>query len=157
MATIKQEILTTMQKGIQKAKAFNDVIYATKDELNTAITAAFHYVGSVKTYSSLATVANPKVGDVYNIQQAGGEDSNGTAIKAGDNVARTSTGWDVLAGTTDLTDYVTKIPGKGLSENDFTNTYQSYVNQYHEESLEVIADSDISVAIASIYPGISLE
>ena len=44
---------------------------------------------------------------MYHITAAGGTDENGVAIKAGDNVVKTSTGWDNFGGTIDLSAYVT--------------------------------------------------
>lgn len=75
--------------------------YATKADVASVL----KYKGSVQSFSALPS--NAAVGDVYNVEQAGGTDVKGTAIKAGDNVARTSAGWDVLAGTIDLSAYLT--------------------------------------------------
>ena len=85
---------------------------------NTEIASVLIYCGSVNTFSNLP--ANALVGDVYNIVTAGGTDANGTAIKAGDNVAYNGSGWDVLAGTIDLSGYVAKDGSKVLSTNDYT-------------------------------------
>ena len=92
----------------------------TKEEVNGKLAGAFHYKGTYTTFAALvadvtAGTITPSVGDVYNITEAGGTDSKGVAIKAGDNVAFFSaiveeaevTGWDVLAGTTDLSAYYT--------------------------------------------------
>lgn len=87
---------------------------------NTEIASVLIYCGSVNSFSNLPN--NALIGDVYNVVTAGGTDANGTAIKAGDNVAYNGTGWDVLAGTVDLSGYVAKESGKGLSTNDFTTT-----------------------------------
>lgn len=89
----------------------------TKTQIDEKIGGAFHYKGSKNTFAALTTdVTDPDVGDVWNIATAGGTDSKGVAIKAGDNVAcskkadaelGTPAEWDVLAGTTDLSDYKT--------------------------------------------------
>ena len=84
----------------------------------TDVASALQYKGTVSSYSSLPN--DPSVGHVYNISTAGGQDANGTPIKAGDNVVYNGTGWDVLAGTTDLSAYQLKESGKGLSSNDYT-------------------------------------
>lgn len=92
----------------------------TKTEVDGLISGALHYKGTYTTFAELtAAVAagtiTPADGDVYNITTAGGTDSRGTSIKAGDNVAAynvdTSTSpvtcsWDVLGGTTDLSAYL---------------------------------------------------
>ena len=93
----------------------------TKSEVDGLISGALHYKGTYETFTALtAAVASgaitPKDGDVYNITTAGGTDSRGTPIKAGDNVAAynvstsgstTTCSWDVLGGTVDLSAYLT--------------------------------------------------
>ena len=90
----------------------------TKTEVDGKISGAFHYKGTYATYQALLDGdIDPDTGDVYNITTAGGTDSKGTAVKAGDNVAAvvTTSGdpavktveWDVLGGTTDLSAYAT--------------------------------------------------
>jgi len=90
-------------------------IYAKKSDVASAL----KYRGTVTNFASIPT--DTSVGDVWNISVAGGADSHGIAIKAGDNVAKTETGYDVLAGAEDLSGYVEKVAGKDLSSNDFTN------------------------------------
>ena len=79
------------------------------------ISSAFKYKGSVASFS-LLPLANQEVGDVYNIEAA--DATNG--INAGDNVAWNGTGWDVLAGGIDMSNYVQVEQGKGLSHIDVT-------------------------------------
>lgn len=76
----------------------------TKTEIDNKLASALNYKGTVASFDNLP--ASPSKGDVYNITSAGGTDANGTAIKAGDNVAYNGAGWDVLGGTTDLSAYV---------------------------------------------------
>lgn len=78
----------------------------TKTQVDGLVASVFKYKGSVASYSALPTT-NRKTGDVYNITSAGGTDAHGTTIKAGDNVAWNGSGWDVLAGTIDLSSYAT--------------------------------------------------
>ena len=88
----------------------------TKTEIDGKLGGAFHYKGTKESFAALiADVTEPSVGDVYNIQTAGGTDSQGVAIKAGDNVVcktaktgDTAAEWDVLAGTVDLSAYYNK-------------------------------------------------
>ena len=106
----------------------------TKTEVDGLISGALHYKGTQATFAALtAAVAagtiTPKDGDVWNITTAGGTDSKGTAIKAGDNVAAygvdTTTSpvtcnWDVLGGTVDLSAY--------LTISDAASTYATITN-----------------------------
>lgn len=92
-----------------------DSTYAKKSD----IADVFHYKGTVANFSSIPS--DTAVGDVWNIAADGGTDENGIAIMAGDNVAKTATGFDVLAGTVDLSGYVQKDGNKVLSTNDFTD------------------------------------
>ena len=88
----------------------------TKTEIDGKLGGAFHYKGTKENFAALiADVTEPSIGDVYNIQTAGGTDSQGVAIKAGDNVVcktakvgDTAAEWDVLAGTVDLSAYYNK-------------------------------------------------
>ena len=82
---------------------------ATKAELNevtSQLSNVYRFKGSVARFSELPT--NAEVGDVYNIITAGGSDMSGNAINAGDNVAKTADGWDVLAGILDTSNFATK-------------------------------------------------
>ncbi len=87
--------------------------YAKTSEIGSV----YKYKGSVSTYALLPST-DLAVGDTYNVETA--DPTNG--IKAGDNVAWTGTAWDVLAGTVDLSGYVAKENGKGLSEINVTQT-----------------------------------
>lgn len=66
-----------------------------KSEIDAKMTSALIYKGTVESFSALPSGA--KVGDVYNIIQAG--DNN----KAGDNAVWNGEEWDVLSGTIDTT------------------------------------------------------
>lgn len=76
----------------------------TKTEVNNLVGSVMKYMGTVDSASALP--AKPTKGDVYNVKAAGGSDASGVLIKAGDNVAWNGSGWDVLAGTVDLSGYV---------------------------------------------------
>lgn len=84
-----------------------DTLYATKSEVSSAVASVYKPKGSVNSFSDLPS--NASEGDVYNIKTAGGTDVNGNSIKAGDNVVKVSNGWDVLAGTVDLSGYATTV------------------------------------------------
>lgn len=116
----------------------------------TDVASALRYKSSVNAYGDLPS-SGQKVGDVYNVKAAGGTDADGVAIKAGDNVVWNGSGWDVLAGTVDLSSYalqsevqadlsgkVDKVTGKQLSTEDFTTALK--------EKLEAITDETITQA-----------
>lgn len=95
----------------------------TKTEVDNKLSGALHYKGTSATFAALtATVTNktytPVTGDVWNITVAGGSGADGTAIKAGDNVAYNGTGWDVLGGTTDLSNYYLKTDIEAIPTTD---------------------------------------
>ena len=83
-----------------------------KTEVDALIAGVYKIKGSINSYADLlATVGNtydPEPGDVWNIQTAGGTDSSGDPINAGDSVVYTGVGWEVMGGMVDLTNYYTK-------------------------------------------------
>ena len=126
----------------------------------TDVASALIYKGSVADFASLP-ISNLKKGDVYNIAAAGGTDANGTAVKAGDNVAYNGTGWDILAGTQDLSayvtqtnltatlgNYVTKVAGKDLSTNDFSDSYKNKVDSLVNATSAYVTDAEIEALFA---------
>lgn len=74
----------------------------TKEEVNQKLSSVLNYKGSVDNYSDLP--ADAVKGDVYNVKNA--DATHG--VKAGDNVAFDGEAWDVLAGTVELSGYLTK-------------------------------------------------
>lgn len=88
----------------------------------TDVASALQYKGTVASFASLPTTGLT-TGAVYNITTAGGTDANGTVIKAGDNVAYTGSGWDVLAGTTDLSAYALKTDTEALTNADIDTIF----------------------------------
>ena len=130
----------------------------TKDEVNGLVSSVYKYKGSVETYSALPA-ENNTVGDVWNVSKA--DKANG--IKAGDNVAWTEDGWDVLAGTVDLSDYSTteaintkldtkvdKVTGKGLSEKDFTAALETKLTGIEEgaqvNKIETVDETQLAIS-----------
>ena len=67
---------------------------ATKQYVDSAISSVYKYRGSVANQSALPS-SNQTIGDVYNVEDTG------------DNFAWDGTQWDKLAGTVDLSNYVT--------------------------------------------------
>lgn len=129
--------------------------YATKND----IASVQRYKGTVSSYSDLLAMTSPQLGDTYNVTNAGGTDSKGIPVKAGDNVAYGDTGWDVLAGSTDLTayltkseasdTYVTKVAGKGLSTNDLTDELVSKIESQSSGGITAIKIDDVVQSVSS--------
>lgn len=74
----------------------------TKEEVRGLVSGVYHYRGSKATYADLPTEGQI-IGDVWNIELPDAEHG----IMPGDNVAWNGTSWDKLAGTIDLSGYVT--------------------------------------------------
>lgn len=104
--------------------------YAIKSDISGGLKVK----GTVASFAALPN--NAEVGDMYNITAAGGTDENGVAIKAGDNVVKTETGWDNFGGTIDLSNYVQKDGAKVLSTNDYTTAEKTKLAGI-EDSAEV--------------------
>ena len=85
----------------------NDSGYATESYVNGKVTAVFRYKGTVADHSSLPTAGN-QVGDVYFVTEHRCE-----WAWQGDH-------WEELGTAADLSGYVQKEAGKGLSSNDYT-------------------------------------
>ena len=112
--------------------------YAKKSDVSSAL----RYKGSKDTFAALPETGNEN-GDVWNIKIAGGTDRHGVAIEAGDNVAyiideenSNETGWDVLGGTADLSDYITT--------EDFTDEYKAILDNLVEGDEETFTSEDIA-------------
>ena len=103
----------------QKAVNIDLSDYAKKSD----VAAGVKVKGSVANFAALPS--NAQVGDMYNVTNAGGQDENGVPIKAGDNVVKTSTGWDNFGGNIDLSNYVQKDGSTQLSTEDFTSAEKS--------------------------------
>lgn len=116
------------------AKAVN--IDLTDYALKSDIASGLRVKGSVANFAALPS--NATVGDMYNVTAAGGTDENGVAIKAGDNVVKTETGWDNFGGTVDLSNYVQKDGAKVLSTEDFTTAYKTKLDG-------IEADADVNI------------
>ena len=79
------------------------------------ISNVYHFKGTVDTYAELPA-SDQAVGDVYNVTTADASNN----VKAGDNVVWNGTAWDNLSGIVDMSGYVAKVEGKGLSTIDVT-------------------------------------
>lgn len=105
----------------------------TTDEVNTAISSQIGRVlrpsGTI-LFSELPELSAEVLGNVYDIKEkftttADFREGEGKKYPAGTNVAIVQDGetfkFDVLSGEIDLSNYVEKESGKGLSSNDYTN------------------------------------
>ncbi len=138
--TIDGKTQTVTNKGV----SLDLSAYAKASDVASALV----FKGSVENFSSLPATGN-SIGDAYNIKTAGGTDANGTAISAGDVVAYTDTGWVVMAGATDLSNYVVKEDGKGLSTNDFTTAEKEQLAALVANANETISDAEITAIFAA--------
>lgn len=100
----------------------------TKDEINAKISSVYKPAGSV-AFAELPSLSESILGNVYNVtdaftttanfvEGAGNKypkDTNVVVVKVGDAYK-----YDVLAGFVDLSGYVEKEAGKGLSDENFT-------------------------------------
>lgn len=77
--------------------------YAKKSD----IAQVMRYKGAVANFAALPTDTSLiEIGDVYNVLNGGGVDENGIAIKSGDNVAWSGTGWDDLGAAMDVSSFM---------------------------------------------------
>ena len=103
---------------LQALKDFGDAKdakYSAEFAPINSVGSVYHFKGSVTDYAGLP-LANNEIGDVYNILNA----DTARNIKAGDNVAWDGATWDNLSGVADMSAYVLKETGKGLSSYDYT-------------------------------------
>ena len=102
-AKLSETHASTSETNTKQALAEAQKIQKQIESDVATLTSAVKYKGSVNSFSDLP--AKNAIGDMYNIKNAGGTDSNNTPIKAGDNVVWNGTGWDNQSGFVDLSDY----------------------------------------------------
>ena len=100
----------------------------TKDEINAKISSVYKPAGAV-AFAELPSLSESILGNVYNVTDAFTTTANfvegaGNKYPKGTNVVVVKVGdaykYDVLAGFVDLSGYVEKEAGKGLSDENFT-------------------------------------
>ena len=96
-------------------KTAADQKYATKSDISSV----YKFIGSVDNFADLPSSSDVVAGSVYNVVNA----CTTAGVDAGDNVAWTGSSWDVLAGTVDLSAYVTSAE---LEAFDYAT--ESFVN-----------------------------
>ena len=121
------EAATHEANAAQSLVASQNIQKEVEDGLKK-VSSVVTYRGTVDNFSSLPTgLTSDNTGDMYNIKNAGGTDSSGNEIKAGDNVVWNGSGWDDQSGHVDLSDYYTKEEiGKSVLSivaNDDTLTF----------------------------------
>ena len=107
----KEVFIASTTKALDEQDKFNEKKYATKAEAAKL----YKQKGSVNSFADLPLTGN-QAGDVYNMltTYSTATDMHGVHIKAGDDVVyieddgNGNSGWNVLGGTTDLSDYYTK-------------------------------------------------
>ena len=72
-----------------------------ENAINSKLTSAVRYKGTVASYSNLPT-ENNIIGDMYNVQT----DDSTHGIKAGDNVVWDGSAWDIQSGTIDTSNFI---------------------------------------------------
>ena len=112
----------------------------TKDEINAKISAVYKPAGAV-AFAELPSLSESILGNVYNVTDAFTTTANfvegaGNKYPKGTNVVVVKVGdaykYDVLAGFVDLSGYVEKEAGKGLSANDFTDELKAKLDAIAE-------------------------
>lgn len=143
----------------------------TKAEIDSKLAGAYRYIGTKTVAEVTAIDTKTlSAGDVYNISDSGIL-SGDIKVNKGDNIAWTGTEWDNLAGLIDLSNYqeklffddspsanssnpvkssgiytelnnkVTKVSGKALSTNDYTNEDKTEVGKIKDKQDKLTFDS----------------
>ncbi len=163
----------------------NDSGYQTADDVSAAVSSQIGRVykpaGTV-AFAAIPTPSADVLGNVYNISDGFTTDDRfvdgaGQKIPAGTNVAVVQVGedykLDVLAGAVDLTNYVEKETGKGLSTEDYTSAEKTKLSGVAENATKVEAsetdgsikingtdtpvvsiatDTEVAAAISAVFP-----
>ncbi len=129
----------------------NDSGYQTADDVSTAVSSQIGRVykpaGTV-AFAALPAASADVLGNVYNISDAFTIDDRfvdgaGHKVPAGTNIAVVQVGedykLDVLAGAVDLTNYVEKETGKGLTTEDYTSAEKTKLSGVAEGATKVEA------------------
>lgn len=132
--------------------------YATKKELTDAVAAKIgstYTAGGSTPFSALPELTETNIGVVVNVTDdftttADFVEGAGKSYPAGTNVvvvkADNGFKYDALSGFVDLSNYVEKEAGKGLSTNDFSNDDKSKL-----DSLEVASDDEVTEMLTAVF------
>ena len=78
-----------------------------KTYIDNELSTVYTYKSSVADMAALNAIADPEVGDVYNVVAANGQPGDADYTPAGTNYAWTGSEWDALGGVVDLSNYAT--------------------------------------------------
>ena len=139
----KTQFIEGTTKALDAQDKYNEKKYATKAEAAKL----YKQKGSVNSFKDVPVTGNQD-GDVYNMltTYTTAVDMHGVHIKAGDDVVYISddgngnSGWNVLGGTTDLSDYYTK----------------SQVDAQIGGAAGTISEYEIKAAVAAANPDIKI-
>lgn len=139
----KAQFIEGTTKALDAQDKYNDKKYATKAEAAKL----YKQKGSVNSFADLPLTGNSE-GDVYNMltTYSTATDMHGVHVKAGDDVVwieddgNGNSGWNVLGGTTDLSDYYTK----------------SQVDAQIGGAAGTISEYEINAAVAAANPDIKI-
>ena len=113
---------TDRTKLMARTSGFSDTAGSIKDyidnKVSSEIASVYKVKGSVATYADLPG-ENLTVGDVYNVIAASTVGTN--VYPAGTNFVYTSTGWDALGGTVDLSPYMLESTFNTYTSTTLTN------------------------------------
>lgn len=136
----------------------NDSGFQTEAEVTAAINAkvsSTYRAGGSTAFADLPAASAEHLGMVYNVTDAFTTTDSflegaGQNHPAGTNVAVVASGeeykYDVLAGFVDLSGYVPKEDGKGLSTNDFTDEEKAKL-----ANMEFATDEEFNAMLDEVY------
>lgn len=152
--TEKLTKLGALKQLAQRVKAD----FATKEELTDAIGAKIgstYTAGGSVAFADLPALEAANTGLVVNVTDGftttdSFVEGAGKNYPAGTNVAVVKVGenykYDALSGFVDLSNYVEKETGKGLSTNDFTNDEKTKL-----DSIEIATDSEVTEMLSAVF------
>lgn len=132
--------------------------FATKEELDNAVAAKIgstYTAGGSVAFADLPTLEAANVGLVVNVTDAftttdSFAEGAGKSYPAGTNVVVVKSGdeykYDALSGFVDLSNYVEKETGKGLSTNDFTNDDKTKL-----DGIEIATDTEVTEMLTAVF------
>lgn len=108
-----------IQSVSDRVHILSGTVSAMSGELKTYIdnelSTVYTYKGSVADVAALGNIADPEVGDVYNVVAANGAPGEANYTPAGTNYAWDGNTWDALGGVVDLSNYTTTATTDALA------------------------------------------
>lgn len=106
LATINSNTASTNTKLGELSGSVESMSADVKTYIDNELSKVYNVKGSKDTYEDLLDT-DVKVGDVYNVKTAVGQQGESGYTPAGTNYVWTGTEWDALGGTIDLSNYAT--------------------------------------------------